>query len=714
MKLPIGLMLASLLLWGYQSHLIWLGAAIGLLLEIVQYIRQNPRQSTAPNFVALNPNLPRYSIITTRLCLLNIAALVIYLFNTKVHFTSSMPLVQWLPFTLLPLVLLILYSGERKTDLGLFMQALGERKPANGKPHTHANLGYPWLALCLLSSSMAKPTGDGLLFYLLFCVCAAYALWHIRPRAQAFGRWSAAFCLALALGALIHFSLAKLQTVVEEWAMTWLMMRPPDDAINSQTSMGHIGALKLGDEIRLQVTPMQANGQALSLVEPLLLMQASYNIYQDTSWKLTGNNSFVDLHQSTVDTSASASTSNGNSRNSTRWNLTGNHQEANAQLDITSYSPFNHMLLALPLGSRRIEVDNNNLTRISRNPLGSTQGFMEAGYFQFRVAYQNAARTNSNLESEGLPSIKDLQIPERERAMLIALAQQLQLPGKTAQQAMPIVQHYFASNFRYSTWRNGIAPGKSALADFLMRERSGHCEHFATASALLLRAAGIPTRYAVGYSVQEPSHFGSAYIARQRDAHAWTRVFVDGRWQDFDTTPAGWLSFESKSRWEWLQDGWFWLRDKIRNWEWQRSHLSALAVALCLALFVPRWLRRRQQKSPQAIQREQAKALASVSEVQGVMAKVLQRCAELDLARNRSESLLQWQQRIAPQLRPDAAEELHALIELYYAARFSQPKSAISPMQSLPPFETSAQAWLTRWPAQTLLLPQTTPEPEHA
>jgi hypothetical protein len=340
---------------------------------------------------------------------------------------------------------------------------------------------------------------------------------------------------------------------------------------------------------------------------------------------------------------------------------------------------------------------------------------MQPGYFQFRVAYQRAHNTpqaTAQSDAEGMPDAKDLRIPERERTMLTALAQQLQLPGKSAQQILPIVQHYFSSNFRYSTWRNGVAPGKTALAVFLQRERSGHCEHFATASALLLRAAGIPTRYAVGYSVQEPSNFGNAYIVRQRDAHAWTRVFVDGRWQDFDATPAGWLSFEETSRWEWLQDGWHWLRDKIRNWEWQRSHLSALTVLLILALCMPRWLRRRKQKSPHTRQSAQAKALAGVSEAHGLMASVLQRCAQLDLARQPSESLLQWQQRIAPQLSAPAAKELHALVELYYAARFGQPSAATADSQALPLFEASAQAWLKRWPSESLLLPATPPSKE--
>ena len=43
------------------------------------------------------------------------------------------------------------------------------------------------------------------------------------------------------------------------------------------------------------------------------------------------------------------------------------------------------------------------------------------------------------------------------------------------------------------------------LADFLLRTRSGHCEYYATATVLLLRAAGIPARYAHANAVHNPN-----------------------------------------------------------------------------------------------------------------------------------------------------------------------------------------------------------------
>ena len=78
---------------------------------------------------------------------------------------------------------------------------------------------------------------------------------------------------------------------------------------------------------------------------------------------------------------------------------------------------------------------------------------------------------------------------------------------------------------------------KSALSHFLLQSRAGHCEYFATATVLLLRAAGIPARYCRGYAVQEFSKLENRFIVRDRHAHAWTLAYVDGIWTNFDTTP---------------------------------------------------------------------------------------------------------------------------------------------------------------------------------
>lgn len=71
---------------------------------------------------------------------------------------------------------------------------------------------------------------------------------------------------------------------------------------------------------------------------------------------------------------------------------------------------------------------------------------------------------------------------------------------------------------------------------FVFEERRGFCEHYASAFALMLRAAGIPARVVTGY--QGGATNRDYMIVRQSDAHAWAEALLDGRWTRFDPTAA--------------------------------------------------------------------------------------------------------------------------------------------------------------------------------
>lgn len=128
---------------------------------------------------------------------------------------------------------------------------------------------------------------------------------------------------------------------------------------------------------------------------------------------------------------------------------------------------------------------------------------------------------------------------------------------------------YFNDNYQYSTYKKGIAAGSDPIEDFLFRSRSGHCEYFATATVLLLRASGIPARYATGYSVQEFSPLEKTYVVRSKHAHAWALAYVDGAWREVDTTPSSWYDTEkSTSGFRALSDMWAWLVFRFSRLLW--------------------------------------------------------------------------------------------------------------------------------------------------
>jgi hypothetical protein len=89
--------------------------------------------------------------------------------------------------------------------------------------------------------------------------------------------------------------------------------------------------------------------------------------------------------------------------------------------------------------------------------------------------------------------------------------------------------------FRYSL---STEPGTSGddLVDFL-RLRRGYCEQYAGTMAVMVRAAGIPARVALGYTPGKEQRDGSRLITSD-DAHAWVEVYFQSLgWVPFDPTP---------------------------------------------------------------------------------------------------------------------------------------------------------------------------------
>lgn len=146
------------------------------------------------------------------------------------------------------------------------------------------------------------------------------------------------------------------------------------------------------------------------------------------------------------------------------------------------------------------------------------------------------------------------------------LAPYLQLPGRytalrdqarrvyaeagasTAVERAFALQRWFTgadSPFTYSTDVPGLR-GSDALQQFVLEDRVGYCEYFATAMAVMLRATGIPARVSVGFlpGTSSPSPTDTdgpeTFTVSTADAHAWVEVLFPGYgWIRFEPTPRG-------------------------------------------------------------------------------------------------------------------------------------------------------------------------------
>ena len=100
------------------------------------------------------------------------------------------------------------------------------------------------------------------------------------------------------------------------------------------------------------------------------------------------------------------------------------------------------------------------------------------------------------------------------------------------------IERFLRSNFTYTLDLPSSRP-RDPLAFFLFDRRSGHCEYFASAMAVMLRTLFIPSRVVTGFRGGEFNEVTGQYVVRARDAHAWVEAyFPDRGWVSFDPTPS--------------------------------------------------------------------------------------------------------------------------------------------------------------------------------
>lgn len=128
-----------------------------------------------------------------------------------------------------------------------------------------------------------------------------------------------------------------------------------------------------------------------------------------------------------------------------------------------------------------------------------------------------------------------LEVPDQISPRLINYAGELKQDyPRPKQMVEELMRRYREQDFTY-TLSPGIYSGSQAMQDFFFERRRGFCEHYASASALILRLAGIPSRVVTGFQGGLYNEFGDYFIVRGQDAHAWIEVYLeDEGWIRYD------------------------------------------------------------------------------------------------------------------------------------------------------------------------------------
>lgn len=486
MNTPPFLLGMALVFWGWQNELLAMAVVAATLLEGSRLIQwrwffvENDFARVWSLCIYLFVAMTAYLVITTDMPGLTRATLTLF---------------QWYPLSVLPIIIAQVYSTAGTVELSVLSTIARKRKSMGT-----IDLSYPYFAICLLSASTSHMQSPW--FYAGLCLLVAWALWSVRPKTCSSFVWASMFVVVVTFGYGGHVGLQTLQKTLEGTFTDWLISMTGEhvDPDRSYTAMGSIGEIKLSNRIVLRMTSDVPDNAAV------LLRQASYNRYFGSQW-FARNAEFQGVVAGVL----------------------GSGSQSDVTTTISTELEAGQGILALPPGA--IHIQQLPVGIVQRNELGTVKVEDGPGLVRYRVA------SAENSTRDVRPGEADVHIPEAEASMLTQVVEDLGLTSETPRESLRTLATYFDSNFRYSRFLREHRLRTTPLAEFLNVSRAGHCEYFATATVLLLRAAGISARYAVGLSVHEYSPLEGQYIARARDAHSWALVYIDGKWQDFDTTP---------------------------------------------------------------------------------------------------------------------------------------------------------------------------------
>jgi len=710
MKPPPLLLGLTLLFWGWQTDLLLPGALMAVILESAWVVKARWEFSDADfrrvwTFCALALLAASLYAFTAHEGPANFAGLfqdanLVAQRNASISSGQTvMSVLRWLPMIFFPFLAAQTFSTREAiplTIISLILQRRWKLAKRHGQPlppQRNVNIGYVYFSGVLFSASFHPSETQS--FYWGLSGLLTWALWSYRSRRFAVPVWLGAMAVAVALGYFGQLGVARLQRYVAMINPQWIanMLRRPTDPSQSQTALGQVGRIKLSEAIVIRVEPRDKHPV------PAYLREASYRMIKRQTWY--AGSSRNDYQQVTEDPPLE----------SARWTLLPGKTNL-ARVRIASYldgyedgSPAG--LLPLPTGTARLEQLQAYLLR--KNSAGAVlaQGpgllIFDALYgseatidsppdsepdstrptgFNERLAESNSPTNRPPPRAGKIPPLRfgeheDLQVPDIEKPALDQVIVELHLSGRSQAEVLRTLTGFFNDKFTYRMWqprRRDAAATETPLTRFLLHDRAGHCEYFATATVLLLRQLGIPARYATGYAVHEES--GSGYVVRLSDAHAWTLVWdPEARtWFDFDTTPASWVKVEgSKSNWRWLSDALARIRFEFARFRWGQSHVReyllwimvpGLAVLLYQILF-------RRGRRRHAGSKSDEDFFANYPGLDSDFYELEKEIARRGVPRSPSEPLNEWLRRVAET--PDFtgwSGPLRELLRLHYRYRF--------------------------------------------
>ena len=659
MSTPPFLLGVALMFWSWQAGWLWLGALAAVAIEVPRFARSRLHFAQADldriwnlcfvlffgAFVVAFVTSDGASALATIADNNSIANRIEALNKSG---RSVILVLLWLPLIFLPIAIAQAFSVEQRMDWSTFSWWLRRQRakevPRSNTPSGRGiNVAWPYFALCLLATSAANirtwhfPAGIAAL--------AAWALAAQRTKHVHFAAWAACLISALALAFAAQIGLRQMQGWVQRMESTLiakLISGRGFEPRENRTALGSIGRMKLSAAIVLRVEASNA--------PPALLREAVYQRFiSPASWIAPQQLNFKDV-QSELDL--------------TTWKLLPDKLNS-PQVTVSGFLSGGAGLLPVPLGVTRIE-DFPAIT-LATNALGTMKVTEGPGFYRVLLSHDEGRSI------DGAPEPLDLDVPNIEKPVIFETAERLGLTNQPPTEVLRKLAQFFAADFSYTLWQGEPRRGRgneTPLQRFLTETHAGHCEHFATATTLLLRAARIPARYVVGHSVQERR--GSEWIVRERHAHSWSLAWFGGAWREIDNTPASWAALESTrpNDWQSLSDWWSDMWFTFSRWRWGKGEWKEYLIWLVVPLMLLATWRMLAQKQWNRARVARGKAASAVrpgadSEYYLIEANLAAR----GLQREPHETPAAWFARLR-RVDPGLATALPAVLALHYRMRF--------------------------------------------
>ena len=487
---------AALIWWGYQTGNIVIALIFSILIELHRFSKfKLDFKHKDFNYI---------SMITT----LSLAGFIIYYVNSPRHFGLFSSAFQFMPIALFPLNIFFLYSTSDKINARRLFLLFEVNRRSSVNYYTRIfRPDYLYFAFLMIAIGAA---GGRYSHHFVFLLISVIILKHAHENRNLFRSilfLLSAFLLSITLQTFIFYTFSMARSYLTELYLE-RFLKDRERSVR----IGNIAGLKQSFRIDLRAEVYGRRPFAL------YLRDRTYNSYHNGIWLEKGTEN-ISLPDDLIQYGVIPMDS----------------------VRVFFFSQGRSDLLKMPFGT--FDFSGVEPGKVKINNLGNAT----QSYTQYLNDYKAYVRTDTLINLFSDPFDDDLVFFGRDTLHTDSLIQKLGLHGLGTRDVFLTLRDHFTKNFSYSLEYEDWPLNETM--DLFMERKEGHCELFATLSALIYRRLGHPSRYVTGYYLSEYSSLENKFIGRRKDRHAWIMVWDEKAvsWTEYDTTPPDITNFRTES-----------------------------------------------------------------------------------------------------------------------------------------------------------------------